>query len=136
MKNGKDFAGAAELILSALLTASSFTLICACDSAEGHFMACHWAQNTVTLTGAVLTAAAVIRLFIKDRGAKAGIALVSALLSGAAAFIPNAVINLCLMETMRCHTVFRPAVTVAAAVLAVIFTADAVIGIKRTGRGK
>jgi hypothetical protein len=136
MKNGKDFAGAAELILSALLTACSFTLVRACDSAEGHYMACHWAQNTVTLAGAVLTAAAVIRLFIKNRGAKAGITLVSALLSGAAAFIPNAVINLCLMETMRCHTVFRPAVTVAAAVLAVIFTADAVIGIKRTGRGK
>ena len=136
MKRRPDIAAIAELILSLLLTIGVMTFIRACDSAQGHYMACHWAQNTVALIGGVLCAAALIRLIIKDSGAKAGIALVSALLAAAAAFVPGRVIGLCLMDTMRCHSVFTPAVTGIGAVLAVIFTADAIVGIKRTGRDK
>jgi hypothetical protein len=126
--------GITELILAALITAGSVSFFRACDSPEGRYMACHWAQNTVTLLGAVLTAAAVIKLLIPDRGAKAGIALTLCLLSAAAALIPGIIINLCLMETMRCHTVFRPAVTVTALLLAAVSAADAFTGL--TGAGK
>lgn len=127
--------GITELLFSLLLTVGSVTIFKACGAHEGRYMACHWAQNAVTLTGAVLTAASLIKLLIPDRAVKTGIAVTISLLSAAAAFIPGTVIGLCMMQTMRCHTVFRPAAAVAASLLAVTALADVIVGIKERGAG-
>ena len=48
--------------------------------------------------------------------------------------IPGHVISLCMMETMRCHSIFRPAVTVIGALLVIIAVIDAAAGIIKSGK--
>lgn len=134
MKLKGNISGFAEFAAAVLLTVGSVTFLRACDSAEGKHMACHWAQNAVTLIGAVLTAQALLRIIIPDRKVKAGLALGIFLLALSAAFIPGTVISLCMMQTMRCHTIFKPAVIVLSSLTAVISGTDAVLGLIRSGK--
>ena len=127
MKKSERFFGIAEAAVSVLLTVGSLTFFSACGLHERKYMACHWAQNAVALIGIVLTIQSLARIFLKDRGRRTGLALSIFTLAVSAVFVPGTVINLCMMETMRCHTVFRPAVFVIGIVLALISGADAVI---------
>ncbi len=136
MKLKGNVSGLAEAALALVLVIGSLTVFRACDSAEGRHMACHWAQNAVTLAGAVLTVQSVIRIFIHDKGIKAGLSVGIFTLALSVIFLPGTVIDLCMMETMRCHTVFKPAVIVIASVLTVVSGIDAVAGLIRTGKGR
>ena len=126
--------GIAEGIAALVLTIGAFTFFKACGEHDGKFMACHWAQNAVTLIGVLLIISALIRLFTRDNGVRAGIAVTQFLLSAAAALIPGTIINLCMMETMRCHTIFKPAVIILAVISAAVSGADAFITIRKTDR--
>ncbi|EXM40391.1 membrane protein [Ruminococcus albus SY3] len=129
----RDTAG---LILSLLLAIGSLTFFRACDSAEGRHMACHWAQNAVTLIGIVLVLQSFIKLVINQKGIKTGLAIGTAALAIAVIFIPGTAINLCMMKTMRCHTVFRPAVTVVSSLLAIVSVIDIITNLRRLGKEK
>ncbi len=130
----KNILGIAELILAALLTVGSFTFFKACGEHEGKFMACHWAQNAVTLIGIVITLLALLRIILKNSGIKAGLAIGVFASAAAVIFIPNNVISLCMMDTMSCHTTFKPAVIVIASVLAAAAGVDSVLGIIKAGK--
>ena len=120
MKIKENIFGIAELLLGAALTVGPVTLFGACEAHEGKYMACHWAQNAVVLIGSVIVIPALIKLFAKNSGVKAAFAVTHFLLAVGTAFIPGKIINLCMMETMRCHTVFKPAVIVISLILAVV----------------
>ena len=124
------------LVLSLMLTVGSLTFFRACDSEQGRHMACHWAQNAVTLIGIVLAVQSLAKLLTRHKGVKAGLAIGIATLAAAVTFIPGTAINLCMMKTMRCHTVFRPAVTVVSSLLAAVSVVDAVANLKRLGKEK
>ena len=130
----KNILGIAELILAALLTVGSFTFFKACGEHEGKFMACHWAQNAVTLIGIVITLLALLRIILKNSGIKAGLAIGVFASAAAVIFIPDNVIFLCMMDTMSCHTTFKPAVIVIASVLAAAAGVDSVLGIIKAGK--
>lgn len=130
----KNILGIAELVLAALLTVGSFTFFKACGEHEGKFMACHWAQNAVTLIGIVITLLALLRIILKNSGIKAGLAIGVFASAAAVIFIPNNVISLCMMDTMSCHTTFKPAVIVIASVLAAAAGVDSVLGIIKAGK--
>ena len=59
--------GIAEGIAALVLTIGAFTFFKACGEHDGKFMACHWAQNAVTLAGIVLTALALVRIRREDK---------------------------------------------------------------------
>ena len=130
----KNILGIAELLTALLLTIGSVTFFKACGEHEGKFMACHWAQNTVTLIGIVLSASALLRILLKNTGIKTGLSIGAFLLSVSVIFIPNNVISLCMMDSMRCHTVFEPAVIVIASVLAAVSGVDSVLGLIKAGK--
>ena len=132
----KNILGIAEFIAAALLTVGSFTFFKACGGHEGKFMTCHWAQNAVTLIGIVITLLALIRIILKNSGIKAGLAIGVFLTSVSVIFIPNNVISLCMMDSMRCHTTFKPAVIVIASLLAAASGADGIIGIIKAGKDR
>lgn len=134
MKIKGNILGIAEGIAALVLLVGSLTFFSACKGSEGKFMTCHWAQNTVSLIAAVLVLQSVLRIFIPDKGVKAGLALSVFLLSIAVIFVPGTLINLCMMDTMECHTVFKPAVIATGAALAVISGADTISGIIRSGK--
>ena len=118
-------------IAALLLTIGAFTFFKACGDMDGKFMACHWAQNAVVLIGIVLSVLALIRIFIPDEGIKTGLSIAVFVLSVSAAFVPDTVINLCMMKDMACHTTFKPAVIVVSAVLALAALVDIIVGAVR-----
>ena len=130
----KNILGIAEFIIAALLTVGSVTFFKACGEHEGKFMACHWAQNAVTLIGIVITLLALLRIILKNSGIKAGLAIGVFLTSVSVIFIPNNVISLCMMDSMRCHTTFKPAVIVIASVLGALSGVDSILSIIKTGK--
>lgn len=132
MKSKGLTAGIAELITALVLTAGPLTVFKACEAEEGHFMNCHWAQNAVVLAGAVLTVLSLLRVVVANRDIRTGLSLGVFALSVSVIFIPKTVISLCMMETMRCHTIFKPAVIITASVLAVISGIDAAAGLIKT----
>ena len=135
MKKINLFLGIAELLVAAALTLGSLFVFNACPGEDGKYMACHWAQNAVVLIGSVLVLALLIRVFIPSRDIKTGITLTSFLLSIAAALIPGVFINLCMMDTMRCHSAFKPSVIAVSAVLAVLTGIDSAVGIFKGRKG-
>ena len=132
----KNILGIAELLTALLLTIGSFTIFKACGAHEGKYMACHWAQNAVTLIGTVITLLALLRIVLKNKGIKAGLASGVFLSAVSVIFIPDSVISLCMMDTMRCHTIFKPAVIVTACVLAAVSGIDSAVGIAKAGKDK
>ena len=130
----KNILGIAELLTALLLTIGSVTFFKACGGNDGKYMACHWAQNTVTLIGIVLSASALLRILLKNTGIKTGLSIGAFLLSVSVIFIPNNVISLCMMDSMRCHSIFEPAVIVIASVLAALSGVDSVLGLIKAGK--
>lgn len=113
------------LVISLVLCVGSFTFFSACEVGE-NVMACHWAQHAVTAFGVLLSVMALAALLIPDRKVKAGVELAATLTAVLTALVPGVVINLCMMDTMRCVSVFRPftilfaSLTAAAALLSAI----------------
>ena len=97
---------------------------------DGSWMNCHWAEQAVFVMGCALTAMAVFVLISGKSEAGAGAALSMTALSAAAALTPGLAINLCMMTTMHCHTVMRPAVIVICALIAVTGAAHTFLTLK------
>ena len=132
----KNIIGIAEFLLALLLTVGSLTIFKACGEHDGKYMACHWAQNAVTLIGAVISIQALLRILLKNSGIKAGLAISIFLSAVSVIFIPGHVISLCMMDTMRCISTFKPAVIVIASLLAAAAGSDSILGIIKAGKEK
>ena len=132
MKAIKDrLTGIILTILSVLLTVGVKSFFSACAPKEdGSWMNCHWAEQAVFVMGCALTAMAVFVLISGKSEAGAGAALSMTALSAAAALTPGLAINLCMMTTMHCHTVMRPAVIVICALIAVTGAAHTFLTLK------
>ena len=87
---------------------------------DGSFMNCHWAGNALLGLAAVLAAMALIRLFAKNNGVKKGLSIGAIPVSVLAITLPGRLIGLCMMHSMRCHSVMTPAVRVFGVVIAVL----------------
>ena len=136
MKLKGNILGIAELIAALVLIIGALTFFSACESENGMHMACHWAQNAVALSGVVIALLSAVRVFIPNRDIKTGLMLGIFITAVSVIFIPNTVISLCMMDTMRCHTIFKPAVIITASVIAVISGVDTVVGFLRQGKEK
>lgn len=117
-------------VISLVLCIGSFTFFSACGVGE-NIMACHWAQNAVTALGALLSVMALAALIIPDRKVKSGIELASTLAAVLTALVPGVVINLCMMDTMHCVSVFRPFTILFASVTAVAALLSAIINLRK-----
>ena len=124
-------------IFSIVLLAGIRTGFSACGPKEdGTFMNCRQAEETVFVLALVLLVLSLINLLYRGRGQhgiKAGLCLSMVPLSAACARVPGAVIRLCMMETMRCHTTMRPAVLVLCLLLAAVSLAGFVLHRKECG---
>ena len=112
-------------VLSAALFAGDLTVFAPCAAkGDGSWMTCHWAGNAVAGVAAVLTALAIMRLFVKDARTRLGLTaamIPAALLS---ALLPGRLISLCMMPSMRCRAVMSPAVTVLSVLIIAAAGAD------------
>ena len=78
---------------------------------DGSWMSCHWAGQALLGVAGAMLALAAVRLFVRS-GVKLGLDIGSAVLAGLAMLLPGHLIGLCMMDTMRCHAVMTPGVTV------------------------
>ncbi len=108
------------------------TLFSACGQKEdGTWMSCHWAGQAVTAIAAVLLVISVMRIIISDVKIRTGLsaAMIPTAVSGI--FVPGTLVSLCMMDTMRCHTVMRPFVMIMSAAVSVICVIDILVNRKR-----
>ena len=87
-------------------------------------MTCHWAWIAVLSIAVVLSVQSILRLFFKSGEAKRGISAAMLPLAVLAAIVPKTLINLCMMNTMHCHTMMRPFAIVMGIVIAVLALVD------------
>lgn len=119
------------LILSLLICIGSFTFFSACPVNGDTVMACNWAQNAVTALGALLSAISLAAVVIPDRKLKAGLELSATLTAILMAVVPGIVINVCMMNSMRCVSTFRPFTILFASLAAVAALFGAILNLKR-----
>ena len=118
------------LVFSAALCLGVKLVFHACGMKEdGSWMNCHWAEQAVFAVSIGLTVTAGLRLLL-NRQAKAGAALAMSVIAVMTALLSGVFVRLCMMDTMRCHAVMRPAVIILCALIAVTGIADAVTGRK------
>ena len=94
-------------------------------------MSCHWAGQAVTAIASVLLVISVMRIIISDVKIRTGLsaAMIPTAVSGI--FVPGTLVILCMMDTMRCHTVMRPFVMIMSAAVSVICVIDILVNRKR-----
>ena len=121
----------AMLVLCAVLLIGTLTFLAPCGPKEdGTWMTCHWAGQTSMALAAVLLTLAVMHAAVPMGGAKLGIDLAVLPVAVLASQIPDHVIGLCMMETMRCRAVMRPGVAVLSVLIAAAAAWDLVLRLK------
>ena len=100
------------LVLNLIFFVGIQTVFAPCEARpDGSWMTCHWAGQALIGIAAALLAIAVMHLVIPRTQVKIGLSLAVIPVSVLAFAVPDHLIDLCMMETMHCHTVMQPAVT-------------------------
>ena len=108
-------------IIAVLLAAGVMTIFRACaKTEEGTWMICHNAQLYVFVVSLVIAAISIAAAFVKSSKLKMRLGIVAIVLAIITALIPGALVHLCMMTTMRCHSLMRPSVVILC-VLFIIF---------------
>ena len=136
MKNIKweriiGFALLAESVIFSIGTRTFFSP-CKEPKEDGSWMSCHWAGNAVFVLSLCLLAMSVVFLLVKSAEMKRGVAAGMIPVALAAAVLPGNAIALCMMKTMRCHTMLAPGAMVFGGLIALTAGgAMVVLGIRR-----
>ncbi len=118
---------AVAALLSVVSLIGIFTVFAPCGPKEdGSWMVCHWAGNAVKGISLVLAVLSLIRLFIADEKIKIGLSLAVFAVTILETAVPGHLISLCMMKTMRCHTLTQPGVTVFSILIALTALADTI----------
>ena len=111
----------AALIAGIILTAGVLTVFRACGPKEdGTFMHCHTVQTDAALLGVTTVILALIAMLVKNRRLAAALHLAAAVLALTAILLPGTILPMCMMNTMRCHSVMKPFVRLLGALLLVL----------------
>lgn len=105
--------------LSALLLAGGVTVFSACEQrADGSWMHCHQCQNMVAGSAVGLIALYGASALVKNKPVRLVLLALTVIASVVVFFIPGGICPLCMMKTMRCHTVFQPFVRIMSVLVA------------------
>ena len=105
--------------LSAALLAGGVTVFSACEPRpDGTWMHCHQCQNSVAASAAGLAVFFATAAFIKNKGVRLALQVLCLVGAVVVFFIPGVICPLCMMKTMRCHTVFQPFVRIMSVLVA------------------
>lgn len=129
MQNDKaqPLVGIVLTVLSSILLVGILTFAGPCGvHDDGTMSSCYWASRAVLGVGVVLAVISLVRIFERDEGERRGLSFSAALLGVLVAVLPGVLIDLCMMQTMRCHTVMRPFALVMGVLIAVVGGVDLV----------
>ena len=113
------------LALSVLMAAGVQTVFRACAQKEdGTWMHCHEVQKYLFIIGIILALLSVLGLAVKRRTAAILLDFASIVLAAAAVLLPGTVMQMCMMDTMRCYTMMQPFARVTGGVLILVSVID------------
>ena len=113
------------LALSVLMAAGVQTVFRACAQKEdGTWMHCHEVQKYLFIIGIILALLSVLGLAVKKRTAAILLDFASIVLAAAAVLLPGTVMQMCMMDTMRCYTMMQPFARVTGGVLILVSVID------------
>ena len=105
--------------LSAALLAGGVTVFSACEPRpDGTWMHCPQCQTSVAASAAGPAVFFGTAAFIKNRGVRLALQVLCLVGAVVVFFIPGVICPLCMMKTMRCHTVFQPFVRIMSVLVA------------------
>lgn len=125
-----------RLVLALLLAIGAATFLGPCMHEDGAFGTCHWAGQMLMGLGIVLAVQSLTSLLFADAKMREGISLSMVPVALLAALTPGVIIPLCMMETMRCNMIMRPAAMLMAALIGVLSAIDAVLRHKTARQGQ
>ena len=96
------------VIISIVFTAGIRGWFKVCEPMGEGFMSCHWAGETLKAMSITMLVLCIIHVFMPDEKIKIGmdIAFIGVLVFSL--MIPGGVINLCMMEDMKCRSLTKP----------------------------
>ena len=113
------------LALSVFMAAGVQTVFRACAQKEdGTWMHCHEVQKYLFIIGIILAMLSVLGLAVKKRTAAILLDFASIVLAAAAVLLPGTVMQMCMMDTMRCYTMMQPFARVTGGVLILVSVID------------
>lgn len=115
------------LVLAVLAAAGVKSFAGPCVHEDGSFGPCHWAGQVLFGLSIVIAAESVIVLWRKDAGLRRGLYLAMMLTAMLGILMPGTLISLCVMESMRCRMIMRPAMLVLYALMLVSATTGALL---------
>lgn len=119
--------GGIMLLCSLLLFVGIITFFAPCGPKEdGSYMACHWFGQAVMGTSAVLSVLSVLHL-IFPQDIKLGLGMAMTACSALTVALANGLMGTCMMESMTCNAVTKPAVTVIGGLLIIVSVIDIVL---------
>ena len=105
--------------LSALLLAGGVSVFSACEpKPDGTWMHCHQCQNMVAGSAVGLIALYGASALVTKKPVRLALLALAVIASIVIFFIPGGICPLCMMKTMRCHTVFQPFVRIMSVLVA------------------
>ena len=123
--------GIVLLAAAALLAIGAATFAGPCPTHDdGSLPGCAQAGQYVLYLGIVGAIAALARVLVNRAPVRAIGSLAAAACGAAAALLPGTVLPLCMMATMRCHTIMRPFALIVGIAIAVLGVADALVSRK------
>ncbi len=112
-----------QIVLNAIFFVGIQTIFAPCEPHEdGTWATCHWAGEALLGIAAVMLVMSLLHLLPLRTGMKEGLVFAMIPVSFLIIVLPGRLIPLCMMETMRCHVIMQPAVTVIA-VLNIVLSA-------------
>mgnify|MGYP002626068916 CR=1 FL=1 len=76
---------------------------------DGTFMNCHYAYRMILVCIVSILILSIIKFFIKNKYVGIGIIISTIIILIISIIIPNNIIPLCMIKTMRCHSIMVPA---------------------------
>lgn len=111
-------------LLSALLVLGVLTVFSACGMKDdGAWMKCHGAQTTVARLGGGMTVFFLLTAVLRNKALKTTLFGLGIVGSVVVFLIPETILPMCMMRTMRCYTVMQPFVRI----MAVLIVASGVV---------
>ncbi len=122
----------ALLLISALYVVGMHTFLKPCGpKPDGTWMTCHWAGQALKAFSLVLFIIAFVHFWISNTKIKLGLSIATIPVALFSALIPGAYIKLCMMNSMRCHSVTQPSAIVISILLIVFAIFDIIQNAKK-----
>ncbi len=123
-------------LLSALLVLGVLTVFSACGMKDdGTWMKCHGAQTAVAKLGGSMTALFLLAAVLRNKALKTTLFGLGIVGSVVVFLIPETILPMCMMRTMRCYTVMQPFVRIMGVLIAVSGVIGGIQALRRKSQG-